>query len=489
MSNTLHNDYYRALLTRDAKFDGKFFFGVKTTGIYCRPICPARPKRTNIEYFESALLAEKAGYRPCLRCRPESAPDSPLWHGTSSVVRRAVRVLLHDTDALALNEDALAARFGLSARHLRRLFQTELGKTPHQIMRDNRLNLARKLIVETGLPFIDIAFSAGFASVRRFNDAVRQRFSKTPTELRRHNTTHHSVGDRADSTTLTRAEAIRFSLAYRPPFDWAGCLAYYQTHRMGDLESFADGCYTRVFRFSDSLGHLQIHNNPTQYRLEISLHCSDLNAIGFVISRVKSMFDLSLDPVYVANAFEAEPALQAIYAPHHGIRLAGCWDRFELAISTILGQLVSVKRATQLTAELMALYGEEHCHPLSGTTLTLFPTPERLAGESLEALKVPRTKKGAIIALARQVADGTLHFSSYQNPQAFKAQLLAIRGIGPWTAEYIALRAIGDTDAFPPGDVFLNKQINDGNLSQALEALSPWRGYLATTLYKYGASA
>ncbi|MEH6577036.1 MAG: Ada metal-binding domain-containing protein [Amphritea sp.] len=481
MQNNLHNDYYNALLTRDAKFDGKFFFGVKTTGIYCRPICPAKPKRENVEFFSSAELAEKAGYRPCLRCRPESAPDSPLWHGTTSVVRRAVRVLLNDEHAIELSEDELAERFGLSARHLRRLFQDELGKTPMQIMRDNRLNLARKLIVETDLSFVDIAFSSGFESVRRFNDAIRQRFSKTPTELRKRN------ANRLAKRPNSHDNAIEFSVAYRPPFDWDGCLAYYQTHRMGDLECFENDCYTRVFEFDGTLGYLSVSNNDAKCRLDINLHCDDVNAISFVLNRIKSMFDLSLDPVYVANAFEADPALNALYVPHHGVRLAGCWDKFELAITTILGQLVSVKRTTQLTRELMELYGEQHPHPLTGETVTLFPSPQRLASETLEALKVPRTKKAAIVALAQQVASGDIHFSSYQSPQEFKKQLLAIHGIGPWTAEYVALRAIGDTDAFPHGDVFLEKIIASEDLSAAIRDLSPWRGYLATTLYKYGA--
>ncbi len=472
MPSKIHNDYYSALLTRDAKFDGKFFFGVKTTGIYCRPICAAnKPKRENVELFSSALLAEKSGYRPCLRCRPESAPDSPLWHGSSAVVRRAVRVLLGDSSVAALNEDEFAGRFGLSARHLRRLFQEELGKTPAQIMRDSRLNLARKLIVETDLAFVDIAFNSGFDSVRRFNDAIRQRFSKTPTQLRRRKNVKNDKG------------LIEFSLSYRPPLDWQACLDYYNKHKVGDLECFSDGVYTRIFQYEKDIGVVSVRNNPQKCQLDVTLQIDNIAAVSFVLACVKEMFDLSLDPVHVASAFDNTPSLKARYKKYHGVRLARCWDRFELAITTILGQLVSVKRATQLTRELMVLYGESCVNPMTGQLVVLFPSPERLAGETLDALKVPRTKKIAIASLAQQVVAGNVHFSSFQDPQEFKEQLMAIHGIGKWTADYVALRAIGDTDAFPRGDVYLEKLVD----ISSIDALSPWRGYLATLLYKYGA--
>lgn len=464
------HDYYQALLTRDAKFDGKFFFGVKTTGVYCRPICPARPKRQNVEFFSSALLAEKAGYRPCLRCRPESAPESPLWQGSSALVRRAVNVLLSDEDCQNLNEEQFAARFGVGARHLRRLFQRELGKTPAQIRRDNRLNLARKLVVETDLPLADVAFSAGFDSVRRFNDAMRQRFAKTPTELRRRQAPAGSKG------------SIQFSLAYRPPLDWEACLGFYQRHKIGALEQFDNGCYQRWLLFRGRIGRVVVANNPARHQLEVTLTVDDVRAISTVVNAVKVMFDLSQDPVYVAAAFDNLPALAPFYRPHHGTRLARCWDRFEMAVTAILGQLVSVKRAGQLTDELIERYGERRQNPHTGQPLWLFPRPEQLAGQELQALGVPRVKKIAISRLAQQVVADPDFFSSFQDPALFKQRLLAIHGIGPWSAEYIALRAIGDTDAFPVGDAFLDKVVD----ARAITALSPWRGYLATVLYKHG---
>ncbi|MFV2057996.1 MAG: DNA-3-methyladenine glycosylase 2 family protein [Thiohalomonadales bacterium] len=470
MQSKIEDAYYNAILTRDAKFDGKFFSAVKTTGIYCRPICPAKPKRVNVEFFSSALLAEKAGYRPCLRCRPESAPDSPRWHGKNSVVSRAVQVLFNDESAIELNEKEFAARFEMSARHLRRLFLDELGRTPMQIKRNHRLNLARKLIIETHLAFIDIAFSVGFDSVRRFNDAIRERFSKTPTELRRR------------IKQKPYSDLIEFNVCYRPPLDWQASLDYYQKHKIGDLEEFKDGCYQRIFRFENETGIVRVHNNEKKHRLDISLQTSNVNALNYVLCRIKEMFDLSLDPVYITSAFESQPGLHRFYESRHGVRLARCWDRFELAISTILGQLISVKHATQLTNELMELYGEQHEHPITSKQIRFFPCPEKLASENLAALKVTRAKKMAIITLAQHVFRGEIHFSSYQDPKKFKHNLLKIHGIGPWTAEYIALRAIGDTDAFPEGDVYLDKILGTTNIDK----LTPWRGYLATILYKYG---
>lgn len=326
------------------------------------------------------------------------------------------------------------------------------------------------MIVETNLSFIDIAFSTGFDSVRRFNDAIRLRFSKTPTALRKRKSKQND------------GNIIKFSAAYRPPLDWQSCLNYYEKHTIGDLEKFEDGCYIRTFQFENDIGMVTVRNNEQYHRLEISLQIDNVNAVSFVLGRVKTMFDLFLDPVYVANGFEIEPAFRALYESHHGVRLARCWDRFELVVSTILGQLISVKHATQLTHELMELYGERRINPISGDKITLFPGPEKLAEETLTALKIPRTKKIAIITLARQVTNGEIHFSSYQDPEAFKSKLMEIRGIGRWTAEYVALRAIGDTDAFPEGDAYLDKIVN----TKDLDKLSPWRGYLATILYKYG---
>ena len=238
--------YFKAMATRDHRFDGKFFVGVKTTGIYCRPICPAKPKRENVEFFHSHLEAEKAGYRPCLRCRPESAPRSPAWVGKSAIVQRAVKIL-NSQETIEFDEDRFAEQFGVTARHLRRLFTEEIGKTPKQLSFENRLNLARKLITETALPITEIVFASGFSSIRRFNDAFKDRFKKAPREIRR-----DKVSDR---------DGLKISIPYRPPFDFEGLMKTYENHRTGSLEWFENGKMHRVITMNGKTGHIAIANS------------------------------------------------------------------------------------------------------------------------------------------------------------------------------------------------------------------------------------
>ncbi|MES2857398.1 MAG: Ada metal-binding domain-containing protein, partial [Bdellovibrionota bacterium] len=234
------------MLARDHRFDGKFFIAVKTTKIYCRPICPAKPLRKNVEFFSNHLEAEKAGYRPCLRCRPESAPRSPAWIGKSAVVQRAVKVLT-DQASLSLDENKFADQFGVTARHLRRLFNEEIGKTPKQLSAENRLNLARKLLSETGLQISEIAFASGFSSIRRFNDAFKDRFKRKPSEIRR---SRHSAGDSSRDSALESKDRLKLTLSYRPPFDFDSLLRSYESHRMGNLEWFENGRMHRVIEFA-----------------------------------------------------------------------------------------------------------------------------------------------------------------------------------------------------------------------------------------------
>lgn len=469
MNKKTEDIYYKAYRSRDPKFDGKFFTGVNTTGIYCRPICPARsPKRENVTFFESTLQAEKAGFRPCLRCRPESAPDSPLWFGSSSVIKRAIRAL-SDEQLSALKEEEFAALFGLTARHLRRLFKQKTGHTPGQIKQIQRLNFARKLIVETDLAFIDIAFNSGFSSVRRFNEAVKQRFTKTPSALRKRK-------------LKKEADSIQFSISYRPPIDWEDCLVYYQKHKIGELETFQDKSFTRIFVRDGCVNEITVRHNETCSKLEVTLKPANASHINYAMSRVKSMFDLSMDPVFVTDAFLRSKDYKTKVSAWHGARLISCWDPFELAISAILGQLISIKQATVLTQQLIDLCGESVLNPLTNKMLNLFPSPEILSQHSLAGLKVPEMKKQAIRSLSDLVCKRELQFSTHQNSQDFKQKLLAIKGIGPWTSEYIALRAIGDVDAYPECDVYLQKKVANTHIDD----LSPWRGYLVSALYKGG---
>ncbi|MBW8889432.1 MAG: DNA-3-methyladenine glycosylase 2 family protein [Fibrobacteres bacterium] len=461
--------YYRAMLARDARFDGKFFVGVKTTGIYCRPVCPARPKRRNVEFFPDARSAENAGYRPCLRCRPEAAPDSAAWNGSSALVQRALRALA-ESGHEGVGEEAFAARFGLGARQLRRVFLAEVGKTPARIAADRRLDFARKLIAETGLPMARIAGSAGFASVRRFNAAIRERFRRSPTEMRRHR------------RGASESEGVELSLPFRPPFDWDASLDYYRSHAIDGLEAFSEGAYERLFRFgSGPAGHLRV-SLGTGAKLRLQVRGGDVADLGRAARAVRRMFDLDADPAEVAAAFAGAPGLDRLLRLRPGLRAPRGWDAFETAVCAVLGQLVSIPQANRLIAQLIEAYGEPVAHPLGGTA-RLFPRPESLADSDLARVGTTGARKAALRELAARVAAGNLSFSSAQDPIAFRASLRSIKGIGPWTAEYVSLRALGDVDAFPAADLVLQRAIaSDPGLDP--ERVRPWRGYAAAHLWR-----
>jgi AraC family transcriptional regulator of adaptative response / DNA-3-methyladenine glycosylase II len=463
---------YRAMLARDYRFDGKFFVGVKTTGIYCRPICPARPRRENVEFFPSAHLAERKGYRPCLRCRPEAAPLSPAWVGKSAVVQRALRALAETEDA-GFREEAFAARFGVTARHLRRLFQEEVGKSPKRILVERRLDFARKLIVETALPMARIAAASGFASLRRFNDAVRARFDRTPTALRKPS----SRGEPAAA-----GDGVLLSLPFRPPLPWEASLAYYRKHAIEGLETIGPDSYERVVHWDGRPGLVRVSRSthPASLRLQV-IGCG-LGCLGKAVRAVRRMFDLDADPLVVANAFACSPPLEKLLRMQPGLRCPRGWDAWEVAVCAILGQLVSMAQANRLIAQLVRAHGEAAPHPVSGEVTHLFPTAETLAGASLDRVGTTSARKAALREFARRVAEGAISLDSTQDPAAFRRSLLAIKGIGPWTAEYVSLRAIADADAFPGTDLVLRRALQ-AHPDVDLEAIRPWRGYAAAYLW------
>lgn len=460
--------YFEAFKARDYRFDGKFFVAVKTTGIYCRPICPAKPKFENVEFFQSQLEAERAGYRPCLRCRPESAPRSPAWIGKSAVVQRAVK-LLATQEAIDLDENEFAGRFGVTARHLRRLFVDEIGKTPKQISFENRLNLARKLISETHLPIAGVAFAAGFGSIRRFNDAFKDRFKRSPREIRR--------------SPLTKSKALQVSLPYRPPYNFETLMAHYDSHRVGDLEWFENGKMHRIVSFGEDVGQITIANDPENSRLLIEIDFPDTSKIHAIIAKVRMMFDLDSDPLVVANALEVDRKFKSILKRHAGIRLPSGWDPFELGISTILGQLVSIERGRALVADLIEMLGEESGVIVNGKNIKLFPSPQKIASANLEKLKTTGVRKKTLKAFAKAVSDGDLSLEPTQDVDGFLEKILAIPGIGPWTASYMALKCLRHTDAFPETDLILARCL-ELHPREALAKMSPWRGYAAALLWK-----
>ncbi|HKP98020.1 MAG TPA: Ada metal-binding domain-containing protein [Fibrobacteria bacterium] len=462
--------WYRAMLARDFRFDGKFYVGVKTTGVYCRPICPARPKRENVEFFSSALLAEKKGYRPCLRCRPETAPQSPAWSGKSALVQRALKAISEQEHA-DLDEETFAERFGVGSRHLRRLFAEEMGKTPKRIILENRLNFARTLIVDTGIPIGEIAFASGFSSVRRFNDAIKDRFKRPPSLLRKR------------SPGAPRDQGITLTLPFRPPFDFEASLAYYRSHAIAGLESFADGAYERIFHWGGKPGIVRVTLHGKGRSLSLQVIGGETGALGRVAQSVRRMFDLDSDPVLIANAFSGNPHLDRLYRGGPGLRSPRGWDPFETAVCSILGQLVSMEQANRMISQLVEGYGEAVRHPLTGADLRVFPGPERLATSALDKVGTTGARKETIREFSRRLVSGTLSLGSAQDPEAFRKALLDVKGIGPWTAEYISLRCIADTDAFPGTDLIL-KRVLERHPDIDLECARPWRGYAAAYLWR-----
>ncbi len=468
---------YQALLARDYRFDGKFFVGVKTTGVYCRPVCPAKPLRKNVEFFPRAAAAEKAGYRPCLRCRPEAAPlpSAPIPTFDKPLLQRALAILSSNTN---LADTDFAARLGITPRHLRRLFVDELGQTPRQFAEAQRLNFARKLLTETQLPITQIALTANFHSLRRFNDAFRARFHRTPTQTR--NLARTSRQSPATDNALT------LSLPYRPPFQFPHLLSFYRRHALPGIESVSDTAYTRLFHLHQSLGFLEVSlpdNAPTPH-LQLRVTTTNPLLLFELLRRVRKMFDLDSDPLLIANAFAAHPFLTSLWNAQPGLRLPRAWDPFEMTIAAILGQFVSVSFAVTLTSQLLLAHGRPVAHPLTGETVRLFPTPQILAAANLAAVKTTTARKNTIREVSRRLLSGQLSLDDAQDPDAFRAALLDIPGIGRWTAEYIALRAFGDPNAFPATDLILQRALAlHPDLDPA--ALTPWRAYACIYLWNH----
>ncbi len=468
------NEYYQAVLARDHRFDGKFFVGVKTTGIYCRPICPARPKRENVEFFDSKERAEQAGYRPCLRCRPEAAPLSPAWYGKSALVQRALRRLI-DVGMQEESEDEFASHFGVTARHLRRLFQKELGKTPHQFEKEQRLNLARKLIVETQLPVTEIAYASGFQSLRRFQDAFQKRFDRPPTKLRKSSAavlrspTHHN------QTTLW--------LSYRPPFRWEALLSYLARHEVYGVEEISSARYVRYCKIKEGISRLTVENHPHKCALLATLDGFEQDSLYRMIQGIRRLFDLDADPLLISMTFERSKPFQKLDQAFLGSRSPGAFDAFETAICIILGQLVSNLQARRLTAKLVEQYGEAHW--FEGKRVFSFPTPGKLAAADLSQLPTTQKRREALTLFSQKIDRGEIQLSPHLDVRKLKAQLLAIPGIGPWTVEYIGMRCLSDPDSFPASDLIL-KRVCKAQPHLNLDQVRPFRSYAAYLLWEAG---
>jgi AraC family transcriptional regulator of adaptative response / DNA-3-methyladenine glycosylase II len=475
---------YRAFETRDARFDGRIFIGVKTTGIYCRPICPARtPKRENVRFFSSAAGAQAAGFRPCLRCRPETSPDSGAWRGSSSTVSRALSLIENG----ALDEagvDALAERLGVGERQLRRLFQRKLGASPIAVAQNRRIHLAKQLIHETNLPMTEVALASGFGSVRRFNETFQRLFRRPPASLRRSRAPADAEG----------AE-VSLHLAYRPPYDWEGLLNFLKLRAIPGIERVEAGAYIRTIALNSEQGLIRVEP-ADRNRLKVSVRFGRMSALPTIIARVRRVFDLAADPVAIGAHLAQDPVLAPLVAARPGLRVPGAWDGFELAVRAILGQQITVTAATALAGKLVRAYGQPLPEPLDGLTHT-FPTPQTLAQADIAALGMPRSRGAALNALAAAVAADPAIFGPSRSLDAAVAQLKGLTGIGEWTAQYIAMRELREPDAFPAADIGLMRALADqtgrrptpAELLARAERWRPWRAYAALHLWAGDAQA
>jgi AraC family transcriptional regulator, regulatory protein of adaptative response / DNA-3-methyladenine glycosylase II len=475
---------YRALATRDARFDGRFFVAVRTTGIYCRPICPARtPKRENVTFFSCAAAAEAAGFRPCLRCRPETSPGTPAWNGTSAVVARALR-LIEDGAADDDRGETLATRVGLGERQLRRLFQRHLGASPAEIARAWRLHFAKRLIDETTLGMTEIASSAGFRSIRQFNHSIRETFGRSPRELRRRRA---ADGRRTAATSAHGALALR--LSYRPPLDWRALLEFFRARATPGVEVVDGERYRRTIVWGGEPGWIEV--SPAERGAHLVLRAELPTARGLIqlAERVRRMFDLNADPLRVASVLSRDPRLRALVNARPGLRVPGAWDGFELAVRAILGQQVTVGAATTLAGRLVQRFGRVVDASVPGLT-HLFPDPRTLADADVGGIGLTKSRAETIRGLARAVAVGTLTLDASRGLEDGVARLAALPGIGEWTAQYVALRAFGEPDAFPFGDLGLRRVLANGNgmpspqaVARIAEAWRPWRAYAVIHLW------
>jgi AraC family transcriptional regulator of adaptative response / DNA-3-methyladenine glycosylase II len=469
---------YRAISTRDARFDGRLFVGVKTTGIYCRPICPARtPKFENVSFYPSAAAAQQAGFRPCLRCRPETSPDLAFWRGTGNTVSRALALI----EAGGLDEadvERLANRLGVGARQLRRLFHRHVGASPIAVAQTRRVLLAKQLIHETSLPMAEIALASGFNSVRRFNETFLQMFGRAPATLRR---THE-------------AGALSVRLAYRPPYDWDAMLSFLAARAIPCVELVSGDVYRRTIAIGGVCGVISIAPAGNN-RADVSVRFPDMAALPQIIARVRRVFDLAADPDAIGAHLSLDPVLAPLVVARPGLRVPGAWDGFELAVRAIFGQQITVPAATRLLGRLVEAHGATLPAAMTdGEGLShLFPTPASMVRADPAVLGMPKARAMAVTSLAQAISTDPAIFSRGASLDEAIAKLRSLPGIGEWTAQYIAMRELREPDAFPAADIGLMRAMAaDGQRPSPSELLSraerwrPWRAYAALHLWAAG---
>ena len=472
---------YRAVRGRDARFDGWFYVAVTSTGIYCRPSCPAvTPKRPNVRFYTTAAAAQYAGFRACKRCRPDAVPGSPEWDARADLVARAMRLI---SDGVVDREGVagLARRLCYTERHLNRLLAAEVGAGPLALARARRAHTARLLIETTDLPIADVAFAAGFASIRQFNDTIREVFAATPRELRR-------VRGRCD---VGVPGEIPLRLPFRTPFDANGMLHFLGTRAVAGVEAFDGETYRRTLRLPHGAGTVALSDGGEHVRCVLRLE--DLKDLGTAVQRCRRLLDIDADPVAVADVLGADPLLGEIVRRLPGRRVPGSVDGAELAFRAVLGQRVSVASAGTLAGRLVARCGE----PLPGSSVAegdglthLFPGPGAVAGADLNGLGVPGARCETLRDLALALDGGGISLDPGSDREEVEKLLLALRGVGPWTASYVAMRALGDPDAFLPSDLGVRRAVerlghagDPRSVTALAERWRPWRAYATQHLW------
>ena len=470
--HTDHERCYRAVQSRDARFDGVFYTGVKTTGIYCRPSCPAvTPKPQNVLFYASAAAAQDAGFRACRRCRPDTTPGSPEWNVRADAVGRAMR-LIGDGVVEREGVEGLSSRLGYSQRHVTRMLTQELGAGPLALARSNRSHAARVLIETTDMPMSDIAFAAGFSSIRQFNDSVRHAYALSPTEMR---------GRRRGTPT----GRVTVRLAVRQPFHAEALIDFLAAHVLPGVEAVRDRTYARVLRLPHGLGvmALTLHDD----RVDCELELADLRDTAVAIGRARRMLDLDADPVAIDTVLGADPALRELVVAAPGLRVPSHVDGFEVAVRTIVGQQVSVAGAntvlgrhvptkgTPVDFAMAAAYGLTHA----------FPSAEAFAEADPATMGMPRARARTIIDLSQAVSDGKLELHPGVDRDAVREQLVDMRGIGPWTADYIAMRALAHPDILLTTDLVLKRELEARGIKpEDTEQWRPWRSYAGMHLWR-----
>jgi AraC family transcriptional regulator, regulatory protein of adaptative response / DNA-3-methyladenine glycosylase II len=466
----------QARRSRDARFDGLFFTAVTSTGIYCRPVCPApTPKAQNIRYYQNAAAAEAAGFRPCLRCRPELSPGSAQWRRADDHVARALRAINEG----ALQEggmEAVSARLGIGTRQLRRLFDQTFGTSPIAVATTQRLLFAKQLISETRMPMTEIAMAAGFGSLRRFNAAFQTAYRMAPSRLR-------------STEPLQSVDTLQLRLGYRPPFDFASSLAFLRQRAIPGIEQIDELSYRRDLILSRGAAWFEVRQIAGAHALQVTARNISALELADVVRRIRRQFDLDADPGSVEEVLRDDDLFRRKNQYRPGLRVPGGYDGFEVAVRAILGQQISVAATTTFTRRLVTRFGTAVATD-DGKSVHRFPTPTELAEAPLESIGIIRSRAHALRSMARAIADGRVDFRSEQTLEDFVARWTTLPGIGDWTAHYIAMRGLAHPDAFPAGDLILRRQAAAGGaaltekaLRSRAESWRPWRAYTVIQLW------